>query len=253
VIGVLPWLMATNDAGAYPKRSMCGRFTNGTSPEDFSETLAQPLGVLRRETADAGRYNIAPTDPVLAIVAPNGTPEARTLRWALVPAWAIEVRRPPRINATLEGIQRTGTFLGVPADASHRALIVADEFMEWTKAEQKGKVKPAPFGFQVDGGRPFCFAGLWVVNTRIEGGPVASCTLLTCDSKGNAVVSPIHDRMPVILPDPEDWRTWLDPGVSQEEALSICGPLAAERMSARPLPIAFNNTRNKDPEVLFAA
>lgn len=232
---------------------MCGRFTNTLGPEEIGRQVGKPLGVQIRETVGTSVYNIAPTDPVLAIVAPDGTPEARALRWALVPEWAKEVKTPrPYINAQLEGVQKTGRFYGVPADGPHRALIVADEFIEWVKAEQKAKVKPAPFGFAVDDGAAFCFAGLWVVNERVLGGPVASCTILTCDSQPNRKVAPIHDRMPVILTDPDDWLTWINPEVSGKDALSICGALPAERMSVRPLPPTFNDARNKAADILFA-
>jgi putative SOS response-associated peptidase YedK len=233
---------------------MCSRYTNTLGPEALGGQLGKPLGVQIGETAGARAYNIAPTEPVLAIVAPDTRPEARMLRWALVPANALSTKtRYPLINARLEGLKRTGRFSGVPADASHRALIVADRFIEWTKAEQAGKVKPQPFGFTVDGGRAFCFAGLWVVNDRVDGGPIASCTILTCDSQANRLVAPVHDRMPVILPDPDLMRAWIDPRVSPHEALSICGALPAERMSVTPLSQAINDVRNKHPEALVAS
>jgi putative SOS response-associated peptidase YedK len=95
-------------------------------------------------------------------------------------------------------------------------------------------------------------AGLWTVNTRVEDEPLATCTILTCDSRSNRVIAPVHDRMPVILADPEQWRAWLDTEVTADEALSMCGPLSAERMTVRPLPQAFNDARNKTREVLFA-
>ncbi|MGH2902999.1 MAG: SOS response-associated peptidase family protein [Solirubrobacteraceae bacterium] len=87
----------------------------------------------------------------------------------------------------------------------------------------------------------------------IASGLVRTCTIVTCSSAGNPVIASVHDRCPVILPDPEQWRVWLDPGVSAQEALSFCRVLDPARLSARPLPLAFNNARNKTPEVLFAA
>jgi putative SOS response-associated peptidase YedK len=78
----------------------------------------------------------------------------------------------------------------------------------------------------------FCFAGLWVTARHVEGGPVASCTIITCDSTANRVVAPVHDRMPVILADPDRITAWLDPAISPAEALSLCEPLAADRMSS---------------------
>ena len=230
---------------------MCGRYSIALGVGDITRQIGKPLGVQIPDTAGAAAYNIAPTEQVLAIVSTDGTPQARMLRWGLVPEWATEITSPPHFNAKLERVEKSGKFLGVPVEAGHRALIPASEFDEWVKGEATRKVKPAPFGFTVDGGQAFCFAALWVLNKHVKDGPLASCTILTCDSASNSVVSPIHNRMPVILPDPQAWRAWIDPRVSRKEALSMCGPLTAERMSARALPLAFNNSRNKTPELLF--
>jgi putative SOS response-associated peptidase YedK len=181
---------------------------------------------------------------VLGIVARDGVPQARVLQWGLVPAWAQQVPKRPYINATVERLRETGAFLSIPADGEHRVLLIADEFQEWAKAEQQSKVRPAPFGFRVDGGRVFCFAALWTVNRRIEDG-AETCAIVTCSSAANRVISEIHDRSPVILPDPEEWRAWLDPSVSPQEALSFCRVLDPVRMSARPLPLTFNNARQQ--------
>lgn len=224
-------------------------------PEELGRQVGRPLGVeiSERTLAELPRYNIAPRDPVLGIVAPDGVPQARVLKWGLIPPWAREVPKKTYINATLEKLKNKGSYFSTPADAAYRVLLVADEFQEWVKAEQKSKVRPAPFGFRVDDGRAFCFAALWSTNDHVEGGPVASATILTRRSAGNPVISKIHHRSPVILPDPEQWRAWLDPSVSPEEALSFCGVLDPTRMSARPLPLTFNDARNKTPKVLFAA
>jgi putative SOS response-associated peptidase YedK len=43
-----------------------------------------------------------------------------------------------------------------------------------------------------------------------------SCTIITTEC--NALMQPIHNRMPVIL-SPENWGAWLDPDLKQEELL----------------------------------
>ncbi len=106
---------------------MCGRYTNTAGPEEIGKQIGKPLGV--RITEEAGRpaFNIAPTEDVLAIVAPEGVAEARTVRWGLVPPWAEKIDAPPRHNARTETLLG-GTYYGVAADPPHRALIVATEF-----------------------------------------------------------------------------------------------------------------------------
>ena len=63
---------------------MCGRYTNTQGPEELNDRFRVPIST----TEGTHRYNIAPTENVLAIVSPKGTPEARVLRWGLVPHWA---------------------------------------------------------------------------------------------------------------------------------------------------------------------
>jgi putative SOS response-associated peptidase YedK len=238
---------------------VCGRFTNTAGPGEIGRQLGQPLGVPIDGTAGTtGRYNVAPTEQVLAIVERDGHPESQVLRWALVPAKAETTKtRYPLINARVETLRSTGRYAGIAADAAHRALILADGFYEWPQPEDQGakhKLRPPPLHFQVDGGRVFGFAGLWTTSPNVEGGAVSSCTIVTCDSAGNRVVAPVHDRMPVILADVERMRAWLDPSVSAREALSLCEPLPAERMSARLASQAVNSVRSPEgPELLVAS
>ncbi len=61
---------------------MCGRYTNTAGPEELNERFRVPIA----SPAGTRRYNIAPTEEVLAIIAPKGQPEASMLRWGLVPS-----------------------------------------------------------------------------------------------------------------------------------------------------------------------
>jgi putative SOS response-associated peptidase YedK len=215
---------------------ICGRYTNTVGPEELTAQIGRQLGVQIRESIRTDPWDVRPTDPAPTIVAQNGQPEARMLRWALVPPAATTVKtKRPWINATVEGLRSKGSYFGVKPDAAHRALILADGFYEWPKPEDqkaKAKLKPPPMRFTVDGGRVFCFAGLWVTARHVEGGPVSSCTIITCDARSNRVVAPVHDRMPVILADHDAIKAWLDPAISPAEALSLCQPLAADRMAS---------------------
>ena len=150
-------------------------------------------------------------------------------------------RSRPWINARVETLRSKGSYFAVKPDVAHRALILATGFYEWPAPEDqkaKAKLKPPPMRFTVDGGRVFCFAGLWVTARHVNGGPVSSCTIITCDSTANRVVAPVHDRMPVILADPDLMKAWLDPAISPAESLFLCEPLAADRMSSEIRPLA---------------
>lgn len=214
---------------------MCGRYTNTAGPEELNDRFRVPI----TSTAGTGRFNIAPTEEVLAIVSPKGEPEARLLRWGLVPPWANDLRSAPlMINARMETVASKPAFRGLIPKASRRALQLADGYFEWLKPERRGEPRQ-PFFFQVDDGIPFAFAALWTP-ANVGGEWIESVTLLTCDSAPNSIAGPIHDRMPVILADRDAQLAWLDPALGADEALELCGTLPTERLSARAANPAVN-------------
>jgi putative SOS response-associated peptidase YedK len=228
---------------------MCGRYTNTAGVQELNDRFRVPI------TSDAGthRFNIAPTEEVLAIVSPRGEPEARMLRWGLVPSWATDLKGSYKlINARMETVQRTPAYRRLIPNASRRALQLADGYFEWLKPERDSGPRQ-PFFFQVDGGIPFAFAALWTP-ARVDDEWIQSVSLLTCDASPNGVARAIHDRMPVILADRDAQEAWLDPAVGAEEALSLCGALPAERLSARPANPAVNKPGDapEGPELLLA-
>jgi putative SOS response-associated peptidase YedK len=227
---------------------MCGRYTNTSGPEELNDRFRVPI-----PTAEGtGRYNVAPTEEVLTIVAPkDGEPRAELMRWGLVPSWATEIKGPLMINARMETVASRPAYRRLIARGERRALQLADGYFEWLKPERRGEPRQ-PFFFQVDGGIPFAFAALWTP-ARVEGSWLHSVALLTCDAAPNPIAAGIHDRMPVILADREAQLAWLDPRVGAEEALALCGPLPAERLSARPANPAVNKVDVPEgPELLTA-
>ncbi len=162
-----------------------------------------------------GRFNVAPTQEILVVrsspdeaEAADGEREARLMRWGLVPVWAKDLKVGYRmINAKVENLTKSRAYGPLVGKFRHRCLIVADGFYEWMKAEDP-KQPRQPWRFTVDGGEPFAFAGLC---TRKEwddpeergvdpDGYLYSATIIT--TTPNAVVKPVHDRMPAILAEP---------------------------------------------------
>jgi putative SOS response-associated peptidase YedK len=220
--------------------------------EELDARLGARFGVKIRERTDGDPYNIAPTEQVLAIVAPKGEPQARLLRWGLVPTWADDLKGSYRlINARMETVSTKAAYRDLIPRASRRGLQIADGYYEWLKPERPREARQ-PFHFQVDGGEPFAFAALWTP-AKIDGGWIASCTLITCSAADNPLAAAIHDRMPAILADAEAQHAWLDPGIGAEEALSLCVPLPAERMSVRPVNPAVNKVGGVEGPVLLEA
>lgn len=203
---------------------MCGRFTLTSDPPE----LEQRFGVSMPDAARAGRYNVAPTEDVVAVARgrDGAPPAARVMRWGL---WS-----KPVINVRSETVLAKPGFARLAGLPTCRCLVLADGFYEWLKAEDARQPK-TPFRFTVDGGAPFAFAGL------CSRGTVA---ILTCPP--NPLVARLHDRMPVILPGPEAEAAWLHEGLSAEEAVASCATLDAARMASAP---ASRRVNKAGPEV----
>ncbi|HYM54371.1 MAG TPA: SOS response-associated peptidase, partial [Solirubrobacteraceae bacterium] len=230
-------------------RGMCGRYTNTAGVEELNDRFRVPI----RGEAGTRRYNIAPTEEVLAIVSPKGEPEAQLLRWGLVPSWATDLRVGARmINARMETVASKPAFRRLIPRGERRALQLADGYFEWLKPERRSEPRQ-PFFFQVDHGIPFAFAAVWTP-AKVGGEWLHSLALLTCDAAPNRVAAAIHDRMPVILADTDAQRAWLDPALGAEEALELCGALPAGRLSAQPANPAVNKAAGavEGPELLVA-
>jgi putative SOS response-associated peptidase YedK len=224
---------------------MCGRFTlrasAGVVAEQFSLFELPPF---------TARFNIAPTQPVAVVrVAAPGAAGARELvwlRWGLIPGWAQDAAIGARmINARAETAAEKPAFRA--AFRRRRCLVVADGFFEWQRI---GRQKQ-PYFIRMKEDQPFAFAGLWESWTDPNGSEVPSCTLLTTEP--NELMEPIHDRMPVILPE-SAYEHWLDRGVDQPEAFALLlRPFPADKMTAYPVSPHVNSPAHDDPRCIERA
>lgn len=223
---------------------MCGRYAVGGRPAD----IAAALGVRIDTTEGTGRYNVAPTEQVLAVRERDGARRAELMRWGLVLPGAKDLKSSYKmINARVETAAASPAYRVLVPKASRRALQIADGYYEWLKPERRSEPRQ-PFYFQVDGGAVFAFAALWTP-AKIDGEWIHSITLITCDSSTNRTAAAMHDRMPAILADPEARDAWLDESVGVE-ALELCVPLPEQRLSARPANPAVNKAGELDgPEL----
>jgi putative SOS response-associated peptidase YedK len=231
---------------------MCGRFTNTQSKSDeIQQRLAAKLGI-PEPVSDRGfeRFNVAPTQEVVSVVEDGEGRRMELLRWGLVPHWANDLKIGSRmINARAETLVERPAYRGLVRHARHRCLIVADGYYEWQKPEDSRQPR-RPLHFSLAGGEPFCFAGLWTTWQAPDGAVVPTCTLVTCDA--NELARPIHDRMPVILPDPAGWDAWLDPAVDAAAAAELLVPLPPDLMTVRPASPVVNSARHEGPDCLAA-
>jgi putative SOS response-associated peptidase YedK len=187
---------------------MCGRFALSAIPK----ALAEPFGL--EAPAVEPRRDIRPTQAAMILLREpeTGKPEFQGLVWGLVPFWAKDKKNATRaINARAETVHDKPTFRA--AFRHRRCLIPASGFYEWRR---EGKVK-TPFYFTpADPDAPLIMAGLWEDWTDgVE--HLRSFTILTIGA--NTLMRPIHDRMPVILPEAA-WERWLDPAVQRRDEVA---------------------------------
>src|SRR6058998_2040044 len=215
---------------------MCGRYTLKTPVERLSEMFQFPEILPLKP-----RYNIAPSQDVAVIRRLSDDLERKLamLRWGLIPAWVkdpAKARQP--INAKAETVAELPTFR--VAFRQRRCLIPADGFYEW---KQEGSRKQ-PVYIRMKDGEPFAIAGLWEHWEGQDGQVIESCTLLTTEP--NDVLTPIHNRMPVIL-DTKDYAQWLDPGRHEADGVKpLLRPYPPEAMTYFPVNLRVNNPRNDD-------
>jgi len=214
---------------------MCGRFTLTVDPADLKAAFNW-VNFGKAELSP--RYNIAPTQPI-PVITNTGTNKLDFFTWGLVPFWAKDPSIGSRmINARAETLAEKPSFRN--AFKRRRCLILADGFYEWQKIPNE-KVK-LPTYIHLKDRKPFAFAGLWEEWNSPDGSQILSATIITTEP--NELIKPIHNRMPVILPD-ATYEQWLMPGeVSSQELSNLLHPFAANLMETYPVSRMVNNPRN---------
>lgn len=216
---------------------MCGRFTMAIDSEDLRTQLA--LGQMPLDWEK--RYNIAPSQDVPTVPFAQSR-DVVWMKWGLVPFWAKDPSIGYKmINARAETVAEKPSYRS--SFKNKRCLILADGFYEWQEIPgSKGK---QPIFIHLQDGKPFAFAGLWELWHAPDASLVYSCTIIT--TQPNALVQPIHNRMPVILP-ASAYATWLDPAERQPTDLNqLLVPYPADAMAAYPVSRLVNAPQNDTP------
>ncbi len=219
---------------------MCGRYTLAVQ----LDLIADRFLLKRVDAKETFRFNIAPTQLAPVI---HQTDTGRTLtmmRWGLIPFWAKDESIGNKlINARAETLAEKPSFKR--SLERKRCIVPADGFYEWKKSKD-GKTK-TPMRIVVGQGDLFGFAGLWDRWKSPNGESVESYTIITTEP--NKFVSPIHNRMPVILSkDIED--QWLDPEITKPELLTpLLVPYKGE-MKAYEVSKSVNSPSNDSPSLI---
>jgi putative SOS response-associated peptidase YedK len=217
---------------------MCGRYT--IKDVQAVMPLIRAIKNLARDLRPT--FNAAPSQllPVVR-VGEDGERELVDMRWGLVPFWdKTEKPKFAPINARSEDALGKATFK--QSLQKRRCLVPADGFFEWKKLDAAGKLK-VPYHIQLRGSRPFMFAGIFEAGS---GDRPETFAFLTTGP--NAVMEPIHNRMPVIL-GPDEAEAWARPGTLDSAALgAFAAPFPADQMEAYTVSRLVNSPHNNSPE-----
>lgn len=224
---------------------MCGRFVSKAKLPAVESEFAVTLVSGADDTISEARYNIAPTQMIAAVIDNDADRELTEFKWGLVPYWAKDDSMSARmINARSETLIEKPSFR--QAFKKRRCIIPAGGFYEWAQTGGKGK---QPYYFYLKDTDVFGFAGLWETWTdQGTGETLETCTIIT--TTANAVLKPVHDRMPVILPK-SDYNLWLDQSVKDTDRLQkLLIPFPAERMDSHAVGKSVNTPTANSEELI---
>lgn len=223
---------------------MCGRFTISVTYEELRRYVSEAYAIAElKGDLHLPRYNVAPGQAVIAIINDGENNRLGTLTWGFVAPYKPHHKLPRRmINARAETIGMKPSF--VQSFKQRRCVIIADGFYEWQRLEDK----KVPMRIVMKDRRLFPMAGLWSTYLTSEGKKKHTCAIIT--TKANDIVSPIHDRMPVILEE-KARLAWLDPRQQDQKTLhQLLVPHDAAMMEAYQVSDVVNRATFDDPDCI---
>ena len=217
------------------KRPMCGRFAQKKSAADLKRHY-NTVNTVEYSSS----YNIAPSQPIVSIVQQADSREMALMKWGLPPSWAKDpASTRPMTNARAETVEEKPFFRA--SFKRKRCIVPASGFFEWhTETRQ-------PYYFSPKEG-DFSIAGLWD-RWQSPDGELVSCALIT--TSANALMKPIHHRMPVIL-DSEAVNLWLSDSQDIPLLKSLLRPYDDARMQAWAVSKEVNSPAHNNPKLLEA-
>ncbi len=226
--------------------TMCGRFSLTASREEVEALLGAMI-----EEDFPPRYNIAPTQPILSVLAGETPPPGSNrpdrigmlVRWGFVTSW---VKDPTDWNLVFNIRSETAAEKNsFRAALNHRrALIPASGFYEWRR---NGKNKSQAYWIRPRNGGIVAFGALVETWSSADGSQIDTAGILT--TSANGLLRQIHERMPVVVK-PEDFARWLDcKTLLPREVADIMRPVQDDFFEAIPVSDKVNKVANISPDL----
>jgi putative SOS response-associated peptidase YedK len=218
---------------------MCGRYAITLPPDAMADLFR-----LSNRIEYPPRFNVAPTQPVVAIMLERGERVGKLLRWGFVPGWVKDPRKfPLLINARAEGIAEKPAFRN--ALRNGRCIVPASGYFEWHTGPDK---KKQPYYITHVDGSPIALAGLYATWSGPNGEEIDTVATVTVAATPD--LATIHDRMPAIL-EGEAIDTWLDTAhVESRHAEQLLLPLEEGSLKAVPVSTKVNSAKVDTPELI---
>jgi len=219
---------------------VCGRFTQERPASELAEIFgAEPL-----VDDPGGHFNVAPTDEALVVVQREDRRAVTAYRWGLIPHWATDAKVGSRMfNARAETLTVSPAFR--EAFGRRRCLVPVDSFYEW---KREGTIRQ-PYRISQADGRPLALAGLWT-GWHDPSTETVRRTFTIVTTTPNEVLSDLHDRMPVVVPE-DAWARWLAPGPGDAgELIGLLAPNDVVRLRIYPVSRLVNDVRQDGPALI---
>lgn len=222
---------------------MCGRYVLHSPKKDIESHYGTQF---IEEGFYTPSWNIAPgsINPV-SLLGKAREPGIAPLKWGLVPSFATDENIGFKmINARSETIEEKPSFK--KSFQRKRCLIPANGFYEWKQIE--GTSKKLPFFIHLISSELFSFAGIFESWKNSDGNPVFTYSIIT--TQANALLQPLHERMPVILK-PAEYEFWLDPmnnNIDELKSMLVSYPM--EDMRVFRVSDLVNKTANNSAELI---
>lgn len=195
---------------------MCGRYAFLLPPE----AMIALFKVLNNIDYPP-RYNVTPTQPIIAIVERQGRRTAELFRWGFVPGWVKDPREfSLLINARAESMAEKPSFRD--AVRNSRCVVPASGYYEWMKGADGVR---RPYYIQSTETETMAFAGLYSTWAGPNGEEVDTVCIVTVDP--NLEISGVYDRMPAILRGQaaiDDWLNTREVDVKKAIGLAVSPP-----------------------------
>lgn len=220
---------------------MCGRFAQVVKHNQLKK-LIDELDIKNRDEQIEINYNVAPTQPVAAVISKKAERFLTFFRWGLIPSWSKDpTTQFSMINVRAETILEKPTFKN--GLLRRRCLIPATGFYEWRKSDKQ------PFFIRKQDNDLLYLAGITEYWNGADGSFIQSCAIIT--TAPNEVMQPIHERMPVILTT-DVIESWLQDDLKDPATLqALLKPCPAEMLTAYPVTKKVNSVVYKAEDCLL--